>query len=54
MKSVARARLCLLFGGNGADIFGRAVLIPVVVCCGGLLLIFLVAGAAFLSGRFGH
>ena len=31
-----------------------AVLIPVVVCCGGLLLIGLVAGAAFMSGRFGH
>ena len=31
-----------------------AVLIPVVVCCGGLVLIFLAVGAAFLSGRFGH
>ena len=31
-----------------------AVLIPVVVCCGGLLVIFLAIGAAFLSGRVGH
>ena len=31
-----------------------AVLIPVVVCCGGLVLLFLVVGAAFMSGRFGH
>ena len=31
-----------------------AVLIPVVVCCGGLVMLFLIVGAAFLSGRVGH
>jgi hypothetical protein len=30
-----------------------AVLIPVVVCCGGLILLALAVGAAFLT-RFGH
>jgi len=31
-----------------------AVLIPIIVCCGGLVMIFLAVGAAFLSGRIGR
>jgi len=30
-----------------------AILIPLVLCCGGLLLLAMIAGAAFFS-RFGH